>query len=227
VKEPSPVSHRWWRLRLARTGGPPPSSIAPEPFAWPPTRFAEWRVRSRLCLGLDVLTASARLVLVVVSTADSIASWRSNYVFLPPTALEHLAGWILLPSWPWMIISAVMVYGLRRERWRDSRRWGIRRRTLVVFYVCLATLVLIEVLGFVIGADKGSLRTLPNGIHQVSTLSLNHAEWTDISTAQFHLWQARFVREDAAFGFFGLFLIGFSLLIRQIRKVTGSVPSTA
>jgi hypothetical protein len=73
---------------------------------WPPTRFAAWRVRSRICNVLDVLTAFAGLVLTVLSAADSIASWHSDYVLVPPSTLEHVAGAILLPTWPWMIVSA-------------------------------------------------------------------------------------------------------------------------
>jgi len=73
------------------------------------------------------------------------------------------------------------------------------------------------VVGFVIGADKGSLRVLPGGVHQVST-SLNNGNWTTVSPQQYEIWDARFVREDAFFGIFALALIGSSLLMLAPQK---------
>ena len=190
---------------------------------WPPTRFAAWRVRSRFCKVLDVLTAFAGLVLTVLAAADGIASWRSDYVLVPPSTLEHVAGAILLPTWPWMLVSAWMVIGVRRGRLLDLPAWlGMRRRGILVFGVAVALVLAIVVTCFVIGAAKGSLRVLPDGIHQVSTPGLNHADWTDVSAAQFRMWQARLIREDAIFGLFGVWMIGFERLMRRIRILTGT-----
>jgi hypothetical protein len=78
--------------------------------------------------------------------------------------------------------------------------------------------LVIVVVGFVIGAAKGSLRVLPNGAHQVSTLDLNSATWTTVTAASYNRWAARFIREDALFGFFGLVTVGFSLLVHNLRR---------
>ena len=207
---------------MVTAGGQPPS-VVPGLRNWPPTRFAVWRVRSRFCKVLDVITAFAGLVLTVLAAADSIASWHSDYVLVPASTLEHVAGAILLPTWPWMLVSAGMVMGVRRDRLLDLPGWSaMRHRAILVFGVAVAVVLAIVVTGFVIGADKGSLRALPGGIHQVSTLGLNHAAWTDVSAAQFRLWQARFIREDALFSLFGVWMIGFERLMRRIRILTGN-----
>jgi hypothetical protein len=79
-------------------------------------------------------------------------------------------------------------------------------------------LLVVIVMGFVIGADKGSLRIVADGVHQVSTLSVNNANWTAVSPEQYQAWDARFIREDAFFGFFGLAMIGFSLLMLRLHR---------
>lgn len=200
-----------------------PLPVVPGLANWPPTRFAAWRVRSPFCEVLDALTAFAGLVLTVLSAADSIASWHSDYVLVTPSTLEHVAGAILLPTWPWMIVSAWMVIGVRSGRLLDLPRWlGMRRRGIVVFSVAVALVLAIVVTCFVLGAAKGSLRVLPDGIHQVSTPGLNHGDWTNVSAAQLRVWQARFVREDAIFGLFGVWMIGFDRFMRRIRILTGT-----
>ena len=77
-------------------------------------------------------------------------------------------------------------------------------------------IVLVDVVvGFAIGAAKGSLRVLPDGAHQVSTLGLNSAKWTTVTPAVYNGWAARFIREDAWFGFFGVVMVGFSVLMHK------------
>jgi len=74
------------------------------------------------------------------------------------------------------------------------------------------------VVGFVIGGDKGSLRVLTGGVHQVSTGSMNAGKWTTVSPQQYQMWNARFVREDAFFGYLALFLMGFALLMLRLHR---------
>ena len=74
------------------------------------------------------------------------------------------------------------------------------------------------VVGFVLGGAKGSIRILPGGVHQVSTLDLNSARWTTVSADEYQTWAARFVRGDAIFAIFGLAMVGFGVAIRVLRR---------
>ena len=190
-------------------------------------RFAAWRSRSRLCTVLDWFVGAAGLVLTVVPAFDSVVSWPRNTVLVYPGALERLAGALLLPSWAWVLGSSWMLAGIPargrrsanlpvRQSWgRLGESWKRVLRSVVVAGMVVAAIV---VVGFVLGAAKGSLRVLPDGAHQVSTLDLNSANWTTVTPAGYNRWAARFIREDAMFGFFGVVMIGFSLLVHNLRR---------
>jgi hypothetical protein len=189
--------------------------------------FAAWRSRSRVCACLDWLVGAAGLALTVVPLCDSVVSWPRNTVLLYPGALERLAGVLLLPSWAWVLTSWWMVAGTPsrgRRTVRSPRRqtWGrlgvIWKRTLRPLAAAGLVVLAVVVVGFVLGAAKGSLRVLPDGVHQVSTPDLNSAKWTTVTPAGYNRWAARFVREDAMFGFFGIITVGFSPLVHNLRR---------
>jgi len=193
----------------------------------PPTRFAMWRLRSRWCMPLDWLVGIAGLTLTLLSCTDSVVSWWGYTVLVYPATLEHVAAVLLLPSWAWVLVSSVMLGGLPRRRKRPTRSalmqaWrplkGSWKRILRLLAGIGLVVVAVVVTGFAVGAAKGSLRVLPGGVHQVSTLDLNSANWTTVSRAEYGRWAARFVREDAAFGFFGVVMVGFSLLVHNLRR---------
>lgn len=92
----------------------------------------------------------------------------------------------------------------------------------------LAALVCVVVVvgGMVMGAAKGDARVLPGPRYEISTIDLNHGNWTPVSAGQYALWQARFVREDGLFTLFGFALIGGGLgLFRLHRAATRPVSA--
>ena len=186
-----------------------------------------WRLGSRWCVPLDWLVGIAGLVLTILSCTDSVVSWWGYAVLVYPATLEHAAAVLLLPSWAWVLVSSIMLGGNPRSRKRPTRpalrqAWeplkGSWKRILRFLAVMGLVVLAVVVTGFAAGAAKGSLRVLPGGVHQVSTLDLNSANWTTVSPAEYGRWAARFVREDAAFGFFGVVMVGFSLLVHNLRR---------
>jgi len=140
-------------------------------------------------------------------------------------ALSRVAGILLLPSWPWLIVSAVMVFGVnaRRSRSRPALRIPAWPRVWLVAGAVVAVAVIVG--GFAVGAAKGAVRVLPGPRYQVSALDINQAAWTTISAAQYHVWEARFVREDAFFMLFGLVLAtGCVFLLSLHREAIDSSP---
>ena len=192
-----------------------------------PRRLADWRARSFGCALVDVLALAAGVSLIVISEMDSIASWPANDVLISPSSLERLAAILLLPAWIWMLASLAILGVVRRDpsgarpsirmRWRSQPATWLLGATAIIV---LATVVI----GFVIGGAKGSTRILPGNVYQVSTLVLNGASWTTVSPAAFRVWEARFIREDAFFAYFGLFLVGgeFGLLYAHRRRLAAS-----
>jgi hypothetical protein len=81
--------------------------------------------------------------------------------------------------------------------------------------------------GFMVGAAKGSVHVLPRPRYQVSTLDLNNSAGTTVPVSQFQLWQARFVREDGFFMFFGLAVVAFSIVMLGLhhRAAQASRPA--
>jgi hypothetical protein len=141
---------------------------------------------------------------------DSVVSWSSNQVLLSDPDLS-LAGVLLIPTWVWLIISLEMV-SQHTQSWSLSRM-PARPRTCFVaaFVAAVVVCVAVVVGGFVLGAAKGAVRILPGPRYKVSTLDIKHAAWTTVPLSQFHLWQARFVRED-----------GF-LMVSALAAATGSI----
>jgi hypothetical protein len=205
--------------------GPVTLAELPEPKL---TRAAAWRTTSRASLVVDAVVFLLGWVLLVTALADSVASWPSDQVLLSSADLQRLGGIILIPSWIWLLASCGVLYGFSQNRnssgfrasWRRLKASkAVLRRPMVIALIGLALLVLfVIIVGFVIGADKGSLRILPPGVHQVSTLDLNNADWTTVTPHQYQVWDARFVREDAFFGYFALFMIGLSLWFQRLHR---------
>lgn len=184
------------------------------------TRFTSWRLRSRACAVIDLIVAAAGSGLVALAAVDSVVSWPANHVLVTDRQLARVAGIVLGPGWPWLFASVIMVFGLRQRRWDTRprsltpriRRW--RTGLLVAGAFCVAVVVG----GFVVGAGKGDVRVLPGPRYQVSTLELNNANWTYVPRSEYETWQARFVREDGAFTFFGLVLVVGGLGMYQLHR---------
>lgn len=192
-----------------------------------PGRYAALRLRSKACYAVDVVVFCLGAVLLVVPVLDSVVSWPSNAVLIEASTLEHLAAVLLIPAWAWILISVAMLIGSRARRAtqdRDGRRWRLRNVHVTPIVLIFAALLLLIVgvitVGFVIGADKGSLRIIHGSVFQVSTLGLNNATWTTITPHEYHVWNARFIREDAFFAVFGLAMIGFSTLMFRLHRTT-------
>ena len=73
-----------------------------------------------------------------------------------------------------------------------------------------ALTVAVVIGGFVVGADKGSLRIVAS-VGQVSTPGLNSGIWTAVTPHQYQVWDAGFIREEAALSIFALIMIGISV----------------
>jgi hypothetical protein len=170
-------------------------------------------------------------------------SWPSNRVLLSDHDLSRVAAVLLLLSWPWLFVSMMMLYsGNHRDRTRKPglmlspedmwspelrpprmREWPAWTRAGLVAGAVVAVAVVAG--GVAQGAAKGSARVLPGPRDQVSTLGLNQAAWTTVTSGQFQLWQARFVREDGLFMFFGLLALlavtGLFSLRRRVARASG------
>jgi hypothetical protein len=188
---------------------------------WPYTRFSDRRARSSLARMIDDIVGLAGAALIGVSLVDAVGTFWHNRVLIFPATLEHLAGALLLPSWPWIMISGLTIFGLpKRDGTRRLRRPRLMAnwRQAAPWAAALAVILTVVVIGFGLGAGKGSLRVLPGGIHQVSTLDLNTAQWTTVSAGEYQEWAARFVREDALFALFGMVMVGFAAAMQTLRR---------
>jgi hypothetical protein len=193
----------------------------------PPTRFARWRLRSRACAVVDTIAAAAGVGLYALAAIDSLASWPSNRVLVSDPELSHVAEILLLPFWLWLLGSMFVLNGAdpRRAKLRPVQRVPSGLRATFAVAAVLGVTVIAG--GFAVGAAKGAVRILPGPRYQVSTPDVNQSAWTAISVAQFHLWQARFVREDAILMLFGLFLAaGCYYLLRLHRDAIHSSQKT-
>ena len=89
--------------------------------------------------------------------------------------------------------SAVLIGGSRKRQaetknWLRSGTRAVNKPIVIVLVGTALAVLVILVVGFVIGGDKGSLRILPGGVHQVNTLGGNGAAWTTVSIRQYQLW---------------------------------------
>jgi hypothetical protein len=175
--------------------------------AIPATRLGAWLLRSRIGAAVNVLIIVAGIVLLAIAALDSVVSWPADRVLITPAGLVAFAGFVIIPGWLWMGGSYTAIVGLNRRRMRPIPLGCWRGRTLVVLAATAVLALAVVIVGFVIGGAKGSLRVLPGPVYQVSTLNLNDADWTTVSSAQYQVWQARFVREDAILATFAVVLI--------------------
>jgi hypothetical protein len=178
----------------------------------PGTRCTQWRLRSRACAAADRVAATVAVCTFVLAVVDSVASWPSDRVLIGQGDLDHAAGLALLPSFFWLGVSSWLLFGAgwspsqprkphltidRPSLWRAAMPAPAVRACFLMASVACAALV---VGGLVVGFDKGEARTLPGPRHEVSSPSLDDGGgWTPVSAAQYQVWQARFVREDAMF----------------------------
>jgi hypothetical protein len=202
------------------------------------SRVGRWRVRSPWAAVTDWIMVVAGAAIISVAAADSLVSWPSDTIWITSSRLERIVGIVLLPAWIWLMASVVMVFGIPRGPKRTfltprprKLHWRGRRAKLlaVIALFCLGVVVG----GFVIGGAKGSLRVTAGPQYQVSTLDQNAAEWVTVSAAEYRVWEARFIREDGLFTFFGLWILGGAMAIAQVRREvtaessrSGAVPPT-
>jgi hypothetical protein len=168
----------------------------------PEPRFAGWRLRSRSRAVVDMIGAAAGAILYAGAAVDSVASWPSNRVLLDDPDVSRAAALLLAPSWLWLLGSVAMVFGFGRRRVLSWRQPKTPLRARICLMAAAAVAVAVNAGGILLGGTKGAVRVLPGPVYQLSADS----GWTTITVAQFHLWQARFVRLDGFFMFFGLIL---------------------
>jgi hypothetical protein len=182
------------------------------------TRFSERRLRSRVCAVVDMIAVAVGATIYAGAAIDSVASWPSNRVLLNFPDLERAAGVLLLPSWAWLMVSGAMVSGSKPRRfwsgWAPRWPW----QAWVCFAVAIVVFIAVIVGGSAVGSTKGDVRVLPGPHYQVSIMEINQGAWTTVPLAQFHLWQARFVRGGAAFMAFGLALCTGCLYLLQVHR---------
>jgi hypothetical protein len=186
------------------------------------TGLTQRRLRSRACAIADLVVAAAGASLLALAALDSVVSWPSNHVLVDDRQLSRVAGILLGPGWPWLLVSYATVFGIRnRRRSRSQRptRWPVPLPLLARVGLAVTAALCIAVIagGFAVGAAKGNARILPGPRYEVSTLDLNQADWTLVPKRQYDLWQARFVREDGLFMLFGFALAAGSLGLFQLH----------
>jgi hypothetical protein len=202
------------------------------------SRVGRWRVRSPWAAVTDWIMVVAGAAIISVAAADSLLSWPSDTIWIPPSRLEQIVGIVLVPAFIWLMVSVVMVFGIPRGPKRTfltprprKLHWRGRRAKLlaVIALFCLGVVVG----GFVVGGAKGRLRVTAGPQYQVSTFDLNAAEWVTVSAAEYRFWEARFIREDGVFTLFGLWILGGAMAIAQVRREvtaessrSGAVPPT-
>jgi hypothetical protein len=199
-------------------------------------RFWRWRLRSPVCPVADTLAAAAGAAVSATVAVDCAVTWPANRVLLSDHDLSRLAGALIPACWAWLfLVPAALV--LRRTAFLPARRawrkpgrpsWSmtaqpllpslLRSRVRAGLAVSAVAGLAVIVMSFAMGAAKGSVQVLPGPVYRVSTLDLNNAGWTRVSAAQFSLWQARFVREDSLFIFFGLLTTSVAVSMLALRR---------
>ena len=153
-----------------------------------------------------------------MATIAAVATWPDNAVLIQPKTLELAVGILMVPAGTWAFVSFILVIGFRRDqmpRIRELPRPSWRQvGVFIVGALCIAAVIGI---GVALGSAKGSTRILSGGVHQVSTAGLADSAWTTVSLHDFQLWQARFLRLDAAFAFFGLGIVALCALMSNLR----------
>ena len=196
-------------------------------------RFWRWRLRSPVCRVADTLAAAAGAAVSAIVAVDCAATWPADRVLFSDHDLSRLAGVLIPACWAWLFLVPAALALRRtafvpaRRAWRKPGRpqlWGRTGQPLLLPRVrtCVAASAVaglaVIVVSFAMGAAKGSVQVLPGPVYRVSTLGLNNAAWTRVSAAQFSLWQARFVREDSLFIFFGLLTTSVAVSMLALRR---------
>ena len=204
--------------------------------SWP----RRWRARSRACAAVDMVLVAAGGALCAVTVVDVLSTWHTSRAIVDHDHLLQIVGAVLFPGWIWLLASMLLTvpvlgldYGLRRSHdlLRSTevvaRRAQARLVTRTMYAGGLVARVLVSlgvlcvcaiVVGFALGAAKGSGHILPGPRYEISTWGLNKGAWTAVSANQYAWWQARFVRLDALFTLFGLAMVGGGLGLLQLHR---------
>ena len=190
----------------------------------PGTRFTDWRLRSRLCVGIDVLAIAAGSAFALLVALDDVVSWPSNYILFNQNDLVVAYASSAMPFLVWGFVSFVMVYGFASRASMapgpvDRFRAALRRRPLIgpvgkCFAVALAACLAVIVTGFALGAVKADGRVLPGPVYEISATGLGSGTWTPVSAATYQWWEARMIHLDGMFTLVGLFavMLGVSMI---------------
>lgn len=165
--------------------------------------FARWWWRSRLFDAIYVAIAAAGALLFFLAALDGASSWPTDHVLIAPGPLEGVAVWLLFPGWVVMLFSLFGVGAMRHGSAKPllPSNWSMRRRATVVIPALLVMLFVVS--NLLLGADKGSVRVLPGPQYQVSSYADTRGEWKTVPAADYQRSEARIVRGDAVFTFFG------------------------
>jgi hypothetical protein len=156
----------------------------------------------------------------LITFVGSVLSWPGNWVLISASRLGPIAGILLVPTWIWVLGSGYFEAAARPPS-RDNSYLSLMKSPAVRAFGALALLLLAVLLvDHAIGWANGSLRILPDGVHQVSTSSLDHSSWTTVSGHQYQVWDARFAREEALIGVLALAMIILSLSFLRLHRAT-------
>jgi hypothetical protein len=200
------------------------------------SRQRQWRARSRICAAIDIAVVAAGAAVCALAAADVISTWLASRAWLDHQHLSVVMGAILIPTWPWMIASQLLMSPVRKRPyawWREPDRVADARRAearmlrhnmypgwrawlapLVIGVLCVALVVA----GLASGGAKGSGYVLSGPHYRIQTSGLNGGGWSDVTAAQYAYWQARFVRLDAFFALFGWIMIFLSFGVLQLHR---------
>ena len=179
-----------------------------------------------------------------LTAVDVLSTLHTSRALIDHQHLSVIMGAILFPCWIWLLAS-ILLMGLakrlnsgwswplerlspaeaktRRTQAKMLRRnmYPGRRVPLVLLAVGVLCICVI-VAGFALGAAKGSGHVLPGPRYEISTVGLNQGAQTTVSASQYAYWEARFVRLDALFSLFGLFMISGGLGLLQLHRTAAA-----
>ena len=175
---------------------------------------------------------------------DVLSTWHTSRAMVDHAHLVGIVAAVLFPGWIWLLASMLVTVPIPRSHFsrrharnplrgaeatdRHARARLVARtmyagRSVSWFLVVLGVLcVCVIVIGFALGAAKGSGHVLPGPRYAISTSGLNKGAWTAVSADQYASWQARFVRMDALFSLFGVAMVGGGLGLLQLHRTVGA-----
>lgn len=199
-----------------------------------------WRVRSRVCAAVDIITVAVGGGIIALTAVDVLSTWHTSRALVDHQHLSMIMGASLGPCWIWLFISMVMTvphwnpnagWPRHREPLRvaENRRSRAEAKTVMrnmypgrrVPWILLAVgacCICVVTAGFAMGAVKGSGYILPGPRYEITTMGLNDDTVTSVSADQYAYWQAQFVRYDSMFTIFGLFLVAGGLGLIQLHR---------